>query len=402
MYFQYIGGTVPMTTEPNHLLVVDDSKVNRLLLIHSLEEQGHCVTAALNGCEALEILQTKPIDLVLLDIEMPEMNGYQVLSTMKRDRQLRHIPVIMVTAVDEIESAIRCIEMGAEDYLPKPFNPVLLKARIGASLDKKHLRDQEQLYLKSLERELEIGREIQAGFLPTELPRVPGWEIAASLKSAKEVAGDFYDAFYLESERKICLVIADVCDKGVGAALFMTLFRSLLRFTMGAADTFGERSSASMLNYAATLTNNYIANTHGDTGMFATIFFGLLDPSDGTLTYINAGHESPLVVHSGGICTPLKRTGPAVGAIPDVEFTVRERQLQPGELFFAFTDGAPDALNLIGSSFGRERLISLLNNTTSAETLLTNIDSQLNEYIAEAERFDDITLLAVRRLPHSN
>ncbi|HLO34152.1 MAG TPA: SpoIIE family protein phosphatase [Anaerolineales bacterium] len=391
-----------MITEPDHLLVVDDNKVNRMLLVRSLEEQGHCVTAAVNGCEALEILHTTPIDLVLLDIEMPEMNGYQVLATMKQDRQLRHIPVIMVTAVDEIQSAIRCIEMGAEDYLPKPFNPVLLRARIGASLDKKHLRDKEQLYLKSLERELEIGREIQAGFLPTELPQAAGWEIAASLKSAKEVAGDFYDAFYLESERKLCLVIADVCDKGVGAALFMTLFRSLLRFTIGAADTFGERSSDSMLKYATTLTNNYIANTHGDTGMFATVFFGLLDPLDGTLTYINAGHENPIVVHASGMYTPLKVTGPAVGAIPDVEFAVREIQLQPGELFFAFTDGASDALNPQGDAFSHERLISLLNNDMPAESLLTCIDSEIKEFIGQAEQFDDITFLAVRRLAQPN
>ena len=389
-----------MTTEPDHLLVVDDNKVNRMLLIHSLEEQGHCVVSAVNGCEALELLRTSHFDLVLLDIEMPEMDGYQVLSAMKQDIQLRHIPVIMVTSVDEVESAVRCIEMGAEDYLPKPFNPVLLRARIGASLDKKHLRDKEQVYLKSLERELEIGREIQAGFLPADLPHAPGWEIAASLKSAKEVAGDFYDAFYLESEQKICLVIADVCDKGVGAALFMTLFRSLLRFTIEATHTFGERSSASKLKYAAALTNNYIANTHGETGMFATIFFGLLDPADGTLAYINAGHENPLVVNSNGVSASLKKTGPAVGAIPDVHFIVQEVQLHAGELFFAFTDGAPDALNPAGISFGRERLISLLNNHTSAETLLAGMDAQFNEYIAEAEQFDDITLLAVRRLSH--
>jgi serine phosphatase RsbU (regulator of sigma subunit) len=387
-----------MTVEPDHLLVVDDNKVNRMLLTHSLEEQGHRVALAVNGREALELLRTNPIDLVLLDIEMPEMDGYQVLSAMKQDRQLRHIPVIMVTAVDEIESAIRCIEMGAEDYLPKPFNPVLLRARISASLDKKHLRDKEQLYLKSLEREMEIGREIQAGFLPTELPQASGWEIAASLKSAKEVAGDFYDAFYLESEKKICLVIADVCDKGVGAALFMTLFRSLLRFTIGATDAFGKRSPASRLKYAATLTNDYIANTHGDTGMFATIFFGLLDPVEGTLIYINAGHENPLVVNSNGVCASLKKTGPAVGIIPNVDFSVQEMQINPGEFLFAYTDGAPDILNPAGIPFGKERLISLLHNNTSAETLLADLNAWLNEYIAEAEQFDDITFLIIHRL----
>jgi serine phosphatase RsbU (regulator of sigma subunit) len=387
-----------MKTEPDQLLVVDDNKINRMLLMRSLEAQGHGVHAAQDGCEALEILKSKHIDLVLLDIEMPQMNGYQVLSTMKQDTQLRHIPVIMVTAVDEIESAIRCIEMGAEDYLPKPFNPVLLRARIGASLEKKHLRDKEQLYLKSLERELEIGREIQAGFLPKNLPQAQGWEIAASLKSAREVAGDFYDAFYLEPEQKICIVIADVCDKGVGAALFMTLFRSLLRFTIGVTDAFGERSSAARLKYAVTLTNSYIAETHGDTGMFATIFIGLLDPATGILTYINAGHESPLVIDINGACTPLKKTGPAVGVFPAVEFAVRDIQLNPGELFFGFTDGAPDALSPAGASFGRARLTSLLHSHTTTDQLLAEINDRLSEHISDAQQFDDVTLIAVRRL----
>ncbi|HLO18101.1 MAG TPA: SpoIIE family protein phosphatase [Anaerolineales bacterium] len=386
-----------MVTQPNHLLVVDDNQVNRMLLIHNLEQQGHCVMAAANGCEALELLQTRQIDLVLLDIEMPEMNGYQVLSTMKRDTQMRHIPVLMVTAVDEMESAIHCIEMGAEDYLPKPFNPVLLRARISASLDKKHLRDKEQLYLKSLERELEIGREIQAGFLPKRLPKAPGWEIVASLKSAKEVAGDFYDAFYLASEQKICLVIADVCDKGVGAALFMTLFRSLLRFTIGVTDTFGEHSPAARLKYAVTLTNSYIADTHGDTGMFATIFIGLLDPKTGSLTYINAGHESPLIISINGSCTPLKKTGPVVGVFPDIEFGVAKTRLGLAELFFAFTDGAPDALDLTGNSFSRERLISSLRYDVPAGILLADINAKLEKHIGEAEQFDDITFLIIRR-----
>ncbi len=386
-----------LTSKPDRLLVVDDNRINRMLLSRGLEEQGHCVETAVNGREALEKLKAGSFDLVLLDIEMPEMDGYQVLSAMKGEPQLRHIPVIMVTAVEEIESAIRCIEMGAEDYLPKPFNPVLLRARIGASLDKKHLRDQEQLYLRSLERELEIGREIQAGFLPDCLPQAPGWEITASLKSAREVAGDFYDAFHLESEQKICLVIADVCDKGVGAALFMTLFRSLLRFTMEAAHTFGERSAANKLKYAARLTNNYIANTHGDTGMFATVFFGLLDPKDGKLIYINAGHENPLVVGRGGVRTSLAKTGPAIGAIADVAFSVQEIDILPGELLFAFTDGAVDALDGNGVSFGRERLISLLTAELDSEPLLAEIIDELDAHTGEAERFDDITLLAVQR-----
>ncbi len=131
-------------------------------------------------------------------------------------------------------SIVKAIQLGAEDYLPKPFEPVLLHARISSSLEKKHLHDVEQLYLKSLEREFDIARDIQKGFLPSELPTVDGWDIAVCFKAAREVAGDYYDAFLLSNGNLVC-VVGDVCDKGVGAALFMTLFRSLIRasFTTG-------------------------------------------------------------------------------------------------------------------------------------------------------------------------
>jgi len=131
-------------TVPGHLLVVDDNKVNRLLLSRSLEQQGHSVETAENGRQALEMLRSKPFDLVLLDIQMPEIDGYEVLNQLTSDLHLRDIAVIMTSALDELDSVVKCIEMGAEDYLTKPVNPVLLRARIGASLEKKRLRDQQR------------------------------------------------------------------------------------------------------------------------------------------------------------------------------------------------------------------------------------------------------------------
>jgi class 3 adenylate cyclase len=127
--------------EAGHLLVVDDNKVNRLLLGRGLEQQGHVVDFAVNGRQALEKLRAQPFDLVLLDIEMPEMNGYQVLEQLVKDVHLRDTPVIVTSSLEELDSVVRCIELGAEDYLTKPVNPVLLRARINASLEKKRLRD---------------------------------------------------------------------------------------------------------------------------------------------------------------------------------------------------------------------------------------------------------------------
>jgi adenylate cyclase len=131
----------PRNLAPGSLLVVDDNRVNRLLLGRALEQLGHAVAFAENGRQAVESLRQRPVDLVLLDIEMPEMDGYQTLAALAEDARLRDIPVVMMSSVEEVDSVARCIELGAEDYLFKPVNPVLLKARVGASLEKKRLRD---------------------------------------------------------------------------------------------------------------------------------------------------------------------------------------------------------------------------------------------------------------------
>jgi adenylate cyclase len=138
------------------VLVVDDDPLNRMLLTRSLEQEGHRVGSAASGQEALEILREKPFDVVLLDIVMPELDGVSVLERLKRDPVLQHVPVIMISAVDEIDTVVRCIEMGAEDYLPKPFNPVLLRARINAALAKKRLHEVER----------ERVREVFSRFVP--------------------------------------------------------------------------------------------------------------------------------------------------------------------------------------------------------------------------------------------
>lgn len=152
--------------EQSHILIADDQETNRDLLRRRLERQGHRVSVAENGRVAVEMLRSEPFDLLLLDVMMPEMNGYEALQLLKSDELLRHLPVIMISALDEIDSVVRCIEMGAEDYLPKTFDPVLLKARIDACLEKKRLRDRETLYLRQIEQEKRRADELLHVILP--------------------------------------------------------------------------------------------------------------------------------------------------------------------------------------------------------------------------------------------
>jgi len=153
-------------TGAGSLLVVDDNEMNRDMLSRRLERQGHTVAVAEGGRQALEMVRSEPFDLVLLDIVMPEVDGYQVLQGLKSDPSLQHIPVIMLSALDEMDSVVRCIQMGAEDHLSKPFDPVLLHARIGACLEKKRLRDQEALHLRQIEDERKRADDLLRVILP--------------------------------------------------------------------------------------------------------------------------------------------------------------------------------------------------------------------------------------------
>ena len=152
------------SVDKGDLLVVDDNRVNRLLVARTLEQLGHRVSFAENGRQALEALRGRAADLVLLDIEMPEMNGYETLEALQADPKLRDIPVVMMSSVDEVDSVARCIEMGAEDYLFKPVNPVLLRARVGASLEKKRLRDRQKELVRRFATP-EVAQDLQqSGF----------------------------------------------------------------------------------------------------------------------------------------------------------------------------------------------------------------------------------------------
>ena len=400
------------------VLVVDDNEVNRDLLSRRLRRLGHEVECAAGGAEALAMLDAREPDLVLLDVMMPDMNGYEVLERIKRSETLRHIPVIMVSALDEMASVVRCIELGAADYLPKPFDPVLLRARVGACLESKRLRDRERLHARSLERELEIGREIQAGFFPESLPQPAGWEVAALFRSARQVAGDFYDAFPVDRGRLVALVVGDVCDKGVGAALFMALFRSLLRAVAeqeedglaapsraggdGDADGGDSDGGAARLLRAVTVTNDYIARTHSRANMFATLFVAALDPATGALAYVNAGHEPALLVGVGGrVRAQLPPTGPAAGLLPGVPFGAASARVEPGEALVVYTDGVTEARAADGSFYGDARLAELVEeeraHARGAQPLLDRLLDAVRAHAAGAEQSDDITALAVVR-----
>ena len=280
-----------------------------------------------------------------------------------------------------------------------------------------------QTELLKLERDVQVGHSIQADFLPKneDLPHRKGWEIATCLHPARQVAGDFYDVFEMTSDR-IGFLVADVCDKGVGAALFMALMRSLLRafaqqhYTSDLTGLLEESrelnrsgdddlqtlpSAGSLaLAKAVQMTNDYVAINHGLLGMFATMFFGVLNPTNGTVLYINGGHNPPVIVDvNGKIKQQITQTGPAVGMFPNAHFEIHKTRLMPGDCLVVYTDGVPDARAPGGAFFTEQRLLELAQTpTTSARDLLETIESAIFKHISTADQFDDVTLMIVRRI----
>ena len=282
------------------------------------------------------------------------------------------------------------------------------------SLGKAH--QEIETYSQALGQELEKCRQIQQEFLPKQLPHASDWQIEEFFFPASRVAGDFYDAFMLPGGF-IGIVIGDVCDKGVGSALFMALIRSLIRIFAGQAqlsrsliDTKsqtvgGPIAPDSIRKFkhldairAVALTNDYIAQEHDEMCMFATLFFGVLEPKNGRLIYINGGHEPVFVIDRNGIRERLLPTGPAVGLYPQTRFKYKQIELKPGDILFSYTDGVIDARSPDKERFTRKRLSALLSQPASSVfELMQRIGTQLFSHIGKAPQEDDITMLTLQR-----
>ena len=384
------------------LLVVDDNEDNRYTLTRRLNKEGYRnLCTANDGRAALDILKAQPFDLVLLDIMMPELNGYEVLEQMKASPALRDVPVIMISALSEIDSVIRCIELGAEDYLSKPFNPTLLRARVGATLEKKRLRDEVRASLVRLEEELDAARKMQLGMLPSVFPACTPErpvEVHALMEAAREVGGDLYDCFYA-SEHRFCFLVGDVSGKGAPAAMFMARTRSLVRLAIELSVQLG----AAPLDPAhiAEVVNRELCQNNDDR-MFVTLFLGLLDTRTGVLACTNAGHPQPHVLRASGQVAIMD-------CKPEIPLGVRSKSsyqtvtvtIGPGDAVFVVSDGVVEAMNEQGELYTIERLNADLSDAagTCAADLVRKVAHNVNIFTGTAPKADDVTALAMRWRP---
>jgi serine phosphatase RsbU (regulator of sigma subunit)/anti-sigma regulatory factor (Ser/Thr protein kinase) len=385
------AGIALLNAEHTHL------EVTAFHAINPEEESALGLTLALKGnLASQEVIKAKKT-VVIQDAQTdPRTKPIHQLSKQRGSRSFMIVPLLARG------TAIGTIGMPANDpaYIFTEREIELaetIASQIAAAVENARLYSQTEAALGIAERDLEIGSQIQSGFFPEDLPDLPGWEIAAHFQAARQVAGDFYDIFQFRDSSYTAFIIADVCDKGVGAALFMVLFRSLLR-AFSETDIHAANVST-RLQEIVSKTNNFIAEFHGTSNMFATVFFGILNPDQGTLHYINGGHEPPqLMDKDGHEIQRLMPTGPAVGLFPDMPFKVAEIQIQKGDILIGFTDGATDAKTRTGELFTEERLLKNVQAPwTSIFSMVFELYTELRNHIGGQDQYDDITLISFRR-----
>ena len=382
------------------LLVVDDNEDNREILAGRLAQLGYTnVAMATGGREALDLIERSPFDLVLLDVMMPAVGGIEVLETLRARKRLASLPVIMVSAASEQESVVRCIELGAEDYLTKPVNATMLRARVGATLEKKRLRDEARQHMVELGHEIAAARELQRGMVP--LDHEPDGSAVAMhflLEPARELGGDLCDFLFVDADT-VWLGLGDVSGKGVAAALFMARTWSVLRSIAGRAPraTVEDSDPGRVL-----MTTNRELCKANEKSMFCSVFLARLHLRTGVLEYANAGHLPPYVLRASGAVEVIEST-PAlpVGAMPDTVYTAGSLTLAPGDGLFVYSDGVTEATDTAGAQYGESRLEADLREMLRANgrALLDTLRERVRTHCGAAPQTDDLTALTMRWQP---
>ncbi|MEM8719428.1 MAG: SpoIIE family protein phosphatase [Cyanobacteria bacterium P01_G01_bin.39] len=396
------------------ILIVDDSLTNRTYLARQVEAQNYQVATAANGKQAIQMIQTGSYDLILLDIIMPEINGYEVLQWI-HDSPWQHIPTIMISALDEIDSVVKCIEMGAADYLAKPFNSTLLKARLGACLEQKRLRDQESTYIRQLAKanqkirklnnclqaentrlttELEITQRLQKMLLPKsrELNQIEALEIDGFSESAAEVGGDYYDV--LQHQGRIIIGIGDVSGHGLESGVLMLMVHTAVR-------TLIENNETSPRLFFEVLNRTIYKNLQR-MDSDKNLSLSLVEYYDGVLQ-VSGQHEEILIVRKDGIIERIDTVdlGFPIGleeTIADFVFQTAI-PLKPQEVVVLYTDGITEAENFAGVHYGLEKLSRVVqqNWQQSAPEIRQAVVQDWRSHIGSAKVYDDITLVVFKR-----
>jgi sigma-B regulation protein RsbU (phosphoserine phosphatase) len=378
------------------ILVVDDDAMSRRVLAQLLSAAGYNCRVSNDGSEALETIHARPPSLLLLDFDMPGLNGAEVLRRLRSDENptVAQIPAIMLTAHGSDQSEVSCLQAGADDFVTKPVNASVLRARIETQLRLRSMRrqlerqnDELEKWRRDLERDLAAARLTQQSLIPQKPLLLPGWQIATCYHPVIQVGGDIYGWLRMKDGR-VLFWIADGTGHGAAAALLTTLAKLL--FHHGSMD---HDSPASLME----AVDNDFRSTFGARS-FMTAMCVALDPATGQAQVVGAGHPPLLVARHGGTTESIASVAPPLGMIKRAAFTETAIDLEPGDAFLLYTDGllrwAKDERHRVTP----EQLEKALDHSApSAEALLKRIVAQTAPENSAKTAPDDVAAIAVRR-----
>jgi phosphoserine phosphatase RsbU/P len=377
-----------MNAEMKTVLLVDDEPAN-IQIVKSILKDTYKTRIATNGAKALELASQAPVpDLILLDVMMPEMDGYEVCSRLKLADQTREIPVIFLTGQTNSDDETRGFDVGAVDYIHKPFSPAVVRARVRTHLALRGIREQLASQLQTIQCEMDTARQIQLSILPREIPAIEGLDIAARYIPMTSVAGDFYD-FIVIDDKRIGILIADVSGHGMPAALISSMLKIALDGQIGCASEPAQVLAG--LNKA--LCGKF-------QGHFVTAAYILIDKEKQSLSYAGAGHP-PLILRdqSAAATREFVENGLFLGYFPEATYTAVELPFKTGDWCVLYTDGIPETTNLSDEQFGVGRFKDFLENNhdLSPGNFVDRFLDELSRWSGGASREpeDDITLLAI-------
>ena len=376
----------------SRILIVDDAKTNIDILVEALRGD-YKLSVALDGEAALRSVEKSAPDLVLLDIVMPGLDGFEVCRRLRAQESTHELPIMFLSALEDVKDKTRGFEVGGNDYLTKPFEILEVKARVRSLLKAKAYAD---AIREALDRDLRIARDIQMGILPTDLAAATshsGLDVHAIIEPALKVGGDLYEVLRASDDRLV-IALGDVSGKGISAALFMaiavTVLRTLARHIVDPAEILHR-------------LNDELAerNPHG---MFVTIQCLVFDLERGCVTGAGAGHhQMALLSPNRAPRLAFPSSGRPAGLFPSNAIECETLTLEPGDTFVLFSDGVSEATNTVGDFYGEDRLLILLSSCLGASSadIVTRVMGDVRAFAAGAKQSDDITVLAARYAPAS-
>ncbi len=395
------------------IAIIDDARFMRTLISSVLEEEGFETVSFGNPVEALKVLSDAPTDIILVDYEMPEMNGLEFIEKFKPKE--RHVPTVMLTTETDVNLAVSAIRLGASDFLTKPFKKdelidILKKVDKDNKLIKENKRLFEQLSIREtelkkkneqlyklyseLEDELRMASEIQKNLLPQTYPKINGYKFSVKYKPSQDIGGDFYDFITLPNGN-IGVAFADVAGHGIPASLLSTMFKVHL-----VSNTKEVHEPSKLLKKL----NEAVVESFPD-GKFISLFYLEIDINTGEITYCKAAQEPALVVKSSGEILELKGKGQVLGLFSEkdfpgiLNFKTEKLTLEKGDKLFLYTDGINESQNKDDEFYGVDRLKNALSNSSkdSAEDTLVNIYNDLKVFLDGLSILDDLTMMCIEK-----